>query len=74
VGNTNGNTITFFYRRDRGAAYPLWIEYTGNKGQTPAYPVDFALEERPDAEISYAIREERDAHNMITFIQNTSMV
>jgi len=55
VEDTNGNTIAFFYRQDRGAAYPLRIEYTGNKGQKPAYQVDFTLEERPDAEISYAM-------------------
>ncbi|MBI4597113.1 MAG: glycohydrolase toxin TNT-related protein [Candidatus Omnitrophica bacterium] len=55
VSDVHGNTVTYSYATDQGQLYLSQIRYTGHEptGLAPSNQVDFTLEARPDAELSY---------------------
>jgi hypothetical protein len=55
VRDLHGNTIHYNYTDDQGEMYLSQIQYNGNEDQsfTATHTVDFILETRPDAVVSY---------------------
>jgi len=52
--DTNGNYIAYSYSRDQGKSYLGRVDYTGNdNGLSPTHSVEFILESRSDASLSY---------------------